>query len=116
MLSKEVLKWLNDRKSVEDFCCTICTWEPMPDLDCDFCMPKIIGKKLAPKVCEGDFKDAAGFEARVAQYLATHDYECVPCAHSMKIFCPRPPFAGRNCGDWCRLRSARLFAEESMPF
>lgn len=61
-----------------------------------------------------DFKDAAEFEATVATKLTCLDAEDLPCANSMVIFCPKPPFWGRNCGPWCILRMARLHAEEEM--
>lgn len=61
-----------------------------------------------------DFKDVAEFEATVAVKLTRLDGEDLPCANSMHIFCPRPPFRGRNCGPWCLLRMARLDAEEEM--
>ena len=63
-----------------------------------------------------DFIDAAKFEARVAIWLLDHDYEDVPCAHGMDIFCPRPrpPFLGNGCGKWCLLRCARLAVEQEM--
>lgn len=61
-----------------------------------------------------DYKDTATFEAMVADKLARMDCEDVPCAHGMKLFCPKPPFAGRNCTRWCLLRMARLEAEMEM--
>ena len=61
-----------------------------------------------------DFKDAAEFEATVASKLTRLDAEDLPCANSMGIFCPRPPFRGRNCGSWCLMRMARIDAEEEM--
>ena len=61
-----------------------------------------------------DFKDVAEFEATVAVKLTLLDSEDVPCANSMSMFCPRPPFRGRNCGTWCLMRMARIDAEEEM--
>ena len=60
------------------------------------------------------WRDAAEFEATVASKLTRLDAEDLPCANSMGIFCPRPPFMGRNCGPWCLMRMARLDAEEDM--
>lgn len=57
--------------------------------------------------------EGADFESLVAIYLLNHnDYEDVPCAHGMKLFCPKPPFVGKLCGDWCRLRLARIAVDE----
>ena len=61
-----------------------------------------------------DFKDAAEFEATVASKLTRLDAEDLPCANSMMMFCPRPPFRGRNCGPWCLMRMARIDAEGEM--
>ena len=61
-----------------------------------------------------DYKDAGEFEAMVAAKLARMDFEDVPCAHGMKMFCPKPPHAGDNCGAWCLLRMARLEVEAEM--
>lgn len=61
-----------------------------------------------------DFKDSAEFEATVAAKLTRLDAEDLPCANSMVMFCPKPPFRGRNCGQWCLLRMARLDAEAEM--
>ena len=41
-----------------------------------------------------DFQDAAEFEANVAAKLTRLDAEDIPCANSMMMFCPRPPFRG----------------------
>lgn len=60
------------------------------------------------------WRDAAEFEATVASKLTRLDAEDLPCANSMGIFCPRPPFRGRNCGPWCILRMARLDVEAEM--
>ena len=57
--------------------------------------------------------EGADFESLVAIYLLNHnDYEDVPCAHGMKLFCPKPPFAGKLCGNWCRLRLAGIAVDE----
>ena len=61
-----------------------------------------------------NFQDAAEFEATVASKLTRLDAEDLPCANSMMMFCPRPPFRGRNCGPWCLMRMARIDAEEEM--
>lgn len=61
-----------------------------------------------------DLQDTIEFEQRVAQYLAEHSTDDVPCAHSMGIFCPRPPFKNKGCVSWCRLRNARLAVEQEM--
>lgn len=61
-----------------------------------------------------DLQDAIEFEQRVAQYLAEHSTDDVPCAHGMGIFCLRPPFKNKGCGSWCRLRDARLAVEQEM--
>lgn len=61
-----------------------------------------------------DLQDAIEFEQRVAQYLAEHGTDDVPCAHGMEIFCPHPPFKNKGCGSWCRLRDARLAVEQEM--
>ena len=58
--------------------------------------------------------DAVEFEATVASKLTRLDAEDLPCANSMMMFCPRPPFRGRNCGPWCLMRMARIDAEEEM--
>ena len=60
------------------------------------------------------WRDAAEFEATVASKLTRLDAEDLPCANSMMMFCPRPPFRGRNCGPWCLMRMARIDAEEEM--
>ena len=69
-------------------------------------------RRLREKVEE--WEDAAEFEAAVVSKLTRLDAEDIPCANSMVMFCPRPPFSGRNCGPWCLLRMARLEAEEEM--
>lgn len=72
MLGKATLEWLERRKTVEDFCCTICDWEPDQDIDYDCCWPKEEFfrnrnfDEMKPRCCEGDYKDAAEFNARVA--------------------------------------------------
>ena len=72
MLDKATLEWLERRKTVEDFCCTICDREPDQDIECDYCWPKKefflnhTLDKMKPCCCKGDYKDAAEFNARVA--------------------------------------------------
>ena len=61
-----------------------------------------------------DFRDAAEFEARVAAKLTKMDIEDVPCAHGMKLFCPKKNGPDVYCGAWCLVREARLAVEEEM--
>ena len=72
MLDEATIEWLERRKSVEDFCCTICDWERDEDIDGGFCWPKEEFfhdrdvREMKPCCCKGDYKDAAEFNARVA--------------------------------------------------
>lgn len=104
------------RKSSEDACCKLCRWEW--DDESEMCMPNFLVVNGRPiyesKACEGDYEDAAKFEALVAKELTALDYEDVPCAHGMGFFCPKPPFAGKDCARWCLLREARLKVERMM--
>lgn len=59
-------------------------------------------------------RDAAEFEARTKRIALNIDIEDVPCAHGMTLFCPAKHFKGQGCGDWCRMRSAHLQAEQEM--
>lgn len=111
MLDKATLEWLERRKSVEDFCCTICDWEPDQGIDCDHCWPKEgffrnrNFNEMKPRCCEGDYKDALEFEARVAANLANGEDchitdDCV--------------FFGEGVCAWCELKEARLTVEQEM--
>ena len=111
MLDKATLEWLERRKTVEDFCCTICDYEPTDDIEFDVCLPKKeffynrSFNKMKPRCCEGDYKDALEFEARVAANLANGEDchitdECV--------------FFGEGVCAWCKLKEARLAVEQEM--
>lgn len=97
-------------------CCKLCRWE-RSDKE-GVCLPNFLIVNERPiyesKVCVGDYEDSAKFEALVAKELTAFDYEDVPCAHGMGFFCPKPPFAGKDCTRWCLLREARLKAERMM--
>ena len=58
--------------------------------------------------------DSEIFERLVDINLSKLNYEDVPCANGMLIFCPAKHFNGINCGDWCLLRLARLKTEKEM--
>lgn len=116
MLDEKTLEWLERRKNICTHCgVKKCVFTPSQRKVfgwCDLFEVKARGTKT--RLVIEDFQDAAEFEARVAAYLAHGDTEEVPCAHGMKIFCPRPSFAGKACGYWCRLRTARLAVEAEM--
>lgn len=117
MLDAKTLEWLERRKNICTRCykrsfCRTGGRHNFNTTKCQFWEPLVPGS-LFRNLSE-DFRDAAEFEARVSKYLARGDMEDVPCAHGMKIFCPRPPFAGKLCGDWCRLRESRLAVEREM--
>lgn len=99
-----------------DACCKSCRWQ-RSDKD-GVCVPNFLivnGRPIyEPKACVGNYEDAAKFEALVAKELTALDYEDVPCAHGMGFFCPKPPFAGKDCARWCLLREARLKVERMM--
>lgn len=69
------------------------------------------------KLEEGNFSrqnllfDALKFEARVAEKLSRMDWEDVPCAHGMTLFCPKKGGKHVDCGAWCLMREARLMVE-----
>ena len=111
MLTEEDRKWLEERR--------IATGED--GVYCRYCnkRPSIITGGLCAGICPmfpaaHQFRDAAEFEARVAAKLASMDYADVPCAHGMRIFCPRPGKAKQDCGTWCLMREARLAVEAEM--
>lgn len=103
-------------RSNEDACCKFCRWE-WDDI-AETCVPNFLlvngVPQYSPMACIGSYEDAAKFEALVAKELTALDYEDVPCAHGMGFFCPKPPFAGKDCTRWCLLREARLKVERMM--
>lgn len=114
MLDKATHEWLERRKTVEDFCCTICDWEPNQGIDCDQCWPKKEFfhdrdvHEMKPCCCNGDYKDASEFNARVAVKLA-HDVESYfDIVNGIRTPLPR------NENAILRIKSARLLVEQEM--
>ena len=115
MLDAKTLEWLDWRKITCNRCGTKMCCLPRQGTftgECDHFRVKAQGMENG--VLREDFQDAAEFEARVAAYLAGHGVEDVPMRPWDGIFCPNPPFMGKDCIKWCLLRDARLAVEREM--
>lgn len=124
MMSKQVMDWMETRKRFQNKK----GWKGAYCQHCCYRLQAVVNDEKQ-EWCSGfsfvcpleeptyrKIKDAAEFEARVALWLLDHDFEDVPCAHGMDIFCPRPrpPFVDNGCGKWCLLRCARLAVEQEI--
>ena len=117
MLTDKDREWLEKRKpptekpwptTADDNFCKHCK-QRITD-----CVPWYRNTGDCPTDRGGDFRDAAEFEARVAAKLSRMDWEDVPCAHGMSLFCPKKGGPHINCGSWCLMREARLAVEAEM--
>lgn len=120
-LNAQEREWLKRRKNLCERCAKkgLCRKGKRKAIDTGECprwFPYVMSKTGRKLVVMEYLNEAAEFEARVALWLLDHDYEDVPCAHGMDIFCPRPrpPFVDKGCGKWCLLRCARLAVEQEM--
>lgn len=109
MLTNQEHEWLERRKNICERCsnrkwCRVGKRHGYNTTSCRFHKQNF----------KEDYYGAAKFADRVALWLLSHDFEDVPCANGMTIFCPHPPFAGDDCGKWCLLRMARLAVEEEL--
>ena len=110
MLSDKDREWLEKREERGDYYCYHCT-----DGRLHFeCLAAWDAPNNCPLEDAQDFRDAAEFEARVAAKLSRMDWEDVPCAHGMSLFCPKKGGPHINCGAWCLMREARLAVETEM--
>ena len=112
MLTEKERKWLEEREE-KHFICRYCTHTHIEKTHCQY-VPPFYNQWCYLFAENQDWEYAAEFEARVAAKLASMDYEDVPCAHGMKIFCPRPDKPKQDCGTWCLMREARLAVEAEM--
>ena len=110
MLTEAEKKWLGNREFANAvdygaYSCPSCWWLNKELEEC------ILRRCLR---FDPDYQDAAEFEARVAAKLSRMDWEDVPCAHGMSLFCPKKGGPHINCGAWCLMREARLAVEAEM--
>lgn len=115
MLTKKDKEWLEKRERVlvanDLYSCAHCAqYSDIYSVWTGYCAA------IEPFECgiRANYRDAAEFEARVAAKLSRMDWEDVPCAHGMSLFCPKKGGPHINCGAWCLMREARLAVEAEM--
>lgn len=115
-LSEKEKEWLERRKNLCNRC-VIASWCRIGEKhgynteQCRFWKLKIPGKDTFFGSFEEDFKDAAEFEARVAEQLVRHTcFNCPASPEDCPTFFEHP----RRTSKDCRLKRARLAAEAEM--
>ena len=113
MLTEKEKEWMERRKKNEkeygSVYCPYCEqFNPEWDLYLGYC-----NNSIDCPLTEHDFRDAAEFEARVAEKLARNI--CIYCPDAVaRKSCPSAFEYPRRTGERCRLMHARIAVEQEM--